>query len=243
MSTSLTPKQIEQFKRDATRSKRSKGTTQTAELDAIAQRRGFANWSQLKAHDSPRPELIASPGIRFSRSVADMRLAMLKPKDWIYREDRDAETVRARLQDLSAKFASPIEAVDFAIAYVECLLQVPRHYIHSASQVYFEIRCWLPYCLQEIDGAHRILVNRDYKPMGMVQNDEWVDYKEFANLQVWIPEGDPALPFPPLESHSTSQLYNHSPWRSRTNARVYLAHLLKLRPALVATHEKKPQTN
>lgn len=230
MSTSFTSNQIHQFKRDARRAKRSKGTTIGFELDAIAQKHGIANWSLLERGNSEHSTQIVVPGVRFARTPEEMRIAMLKPSNWDYFDDRNAETVRARLEDLSRQFKSSNEAIDFAVAYMQCMLQLPRFHLHAAAEAYFEMRCWLPYCVQEdaADPAYRILVGRDYKPVGMVQKEERVEYKDYPNLQVRISDSELETLSPSVEPKVSSYLYDISPWSTRTAARKYLARLQAL---------------
>ena len=116
---------------------------------------------------------------------------------------------------------------------MQCVLQVPRFYLHPAAEAYFEMRCWLPYCVQEIDDARRILVGRDYKPVGMVQREEHVNYKDFPHLEVRISERELAKLSPPDEIRFSAHLYSPGPWDSRTNARLYLGRLVRLRQWLV----------
>lgn len=164
-----------------------------------------------------------------------MRVAMRKPKNWEHWDDRNAESVRASLKDLSTEFRTWHEALEFAIAYMQCVLQFPRFYLHTASVAYFEMRAWLPYCVQEDieDPSYRLLVGRDYKPVGMVQREKQVNYKDFPQLQVRISESELAALSSATDTHSSSYLYGGSPWHSRNNAKMYLDRLQRLRDWLV----------
>ena len=235
MSPSLNQSQIQQFKRDARRAKRANLTTLAEELDVIAQKLGFPNWSVLqRCQDAAAPQIILSRAI-FSRTPEQMRGAVRKPKNRVHSSDRIAESVRASLKDLSAEFHSAHEALEFAIAYMQCLLQLPRFHLHMASIAYFEMRAWLPYCVQEDDKdpSYRLLVGRDYKPVGMVQRERHVNYKDFPQLQVRISDDDLSALFPATDTHSSSYLYGGSPWHSRANAKKYLDKLERLRDRLV----------
>ncbi len=62
-------------------------------------------------------------------------------------------------------------------------------YLRYNRQAVGALKCILPYCLHPVragDDAPLIWLNRDYKPLGIAQYSEWVDYNKFPWLHVAI---------------------------------------------------------
>jgi hypothetical protein len=96
------------------------------------------------------------------------------------------DRLRAQIEDLSAQFISAENALDFAITYMERALDVARFSVHSQSLTYYEMRCWLPYCVHVVAGNAYVLLGRDYKPVGMVQKKDHVDYADFPQTHLYV---------------------------------------------------------
>jgi hypothetical protein len=176
--------------------------------------------------NTPQP-----PSYIYSRSAEALSEALrLVPPP---RDGNRSDLARDRVDDICARFVSPSNAVDFAIAFMQALLALPRYRVAHATQVQWEMRCWLPY------GAHRlveaagtrILVNRRYKPVGQA-SDEFANYDRFSQVHVALsPAQIDAIS---ARAGGEGFLYNDgcSPWRSRAHAEAYLARLHRLRAAL-----------
>jgi len=111
------------------------------------------------------------------------------------------------------------------------VLAVPRFKVHSASRVYLEMRWWLPYHLESVDGGVQVLVNRYYKPVGHITK-VFLSYSQFPHLRTYLSaEQLVAVAHRP---GSKGYLYDDgsTPWGSRKAAEAYLNRLLKLRDAL-----------
>lgn len=244
MPNSYTPSQIEQLKRDAKRLARSNSISHSQALDQIAASHGHANWSQLaKRINSSQREVNAIQAqpqpLRFSRTVEAMYQAMRKTTP----EPGPGTTVsrlRARVADLSTKLVSARNAIDFAIAYVECALKAPRYAVSGQSLAYYEMRCWLPYCIHVVVDDLYILVGRDYKPIGMIQHEDRVNYAEFPQTGLRLSEQQLRRCSTVHHDAEAGYLYDVGPWTSRSDAQTYLKRLKALRDFL-STHANTGQ--
>lgn len=234
MQNSHTPAQIEQFKRDATRLARNQSLTHSEALDQVAAARGHSNWSTLMKNAAIhqmdvvpfRPE---KPPYQFQRTAQAMREAMRKtaPEPG---PGSSHDRLRAQIEDLSSQFISAENALDFAIAYMACALDVDRFRVHSQSLIYNEMRCWLPYCVHVVTGNAYVLLGRDYKPVGMVQKREHVDYADFPQVHLHITKQQLRQQVTVYrEDCAEGYLYDASPWTSRKHAQAYLGYLKILR--------------
>jgi hypothetical protein len=229
-----TPAQIEQLKRDAKRLVRDKSLTHAAALDQIATSQGYSNWSLLVRNVTRRQIGVvpSRPKIqlhRLIRTTEAMRQAMRKtiPTPGI---GSSHDRLRAQIDDLSQLFISATNALDFAISYLECALSVARFSIHSHSIAYYEMRCWLPYCVHVVKDDSYLLLGRDYKPVGMVQKKNHVDYAAFTQVHLSItPQQLRQQVMVYREDGAEGYFYDASPWASRRHAESYLEHLRKLR--------------
>lgn len=225
MTASLTLTQIEHFKREAKLLRRTSSVSHSHALDQIARANGFGNWSLLAkhsdAHDPVKPRRVRAPFL-FARTPEQMCSALQKvPETHVRGQQTRSDRARLQVEDLSASFISPQNAVDFAIDYMTCLLKVPRFKLYSAAPAYWEMRSWLPYSCHSVEGEDYILLNRGYKPVGHVGED-WVNYAEFPRLQVRITNEMRAGFTAP--GSSVGFLFNDGclPWHSRADATKYL---------------------
>jgi hypothetical protein len=231
MPNTLSTAQIEQLKRDAQKLRRATPSLpQHAALDAVAKQHGFPNWSLLAKSVSATvaPQIRAANPFILNRTSDEMRQAMRSvPSVDIRRSDE----ARALVVNIHSHFVSPLNAIDFAIAYMQLALSQARYRVHPKSVAYFEMRTWLPYTLEATELPNRhILLGRDYKPLGMVQKKDWVDYTAFTNLHVVAKPQEVELILPArYGENEMSWFYGDSPWHSREAAERYLRRLLKFR--------------
>ena len=226
MKMSLTASQVEALRRDAKRLVREEGLVYSRALDRLAQANGFVNWSLLQKNgvlDGPQPFLF--------RRTDDVMSAALRiiPKPTGRDTRTRSEIVRSETADLSRKFVSAANAVDYAAAYVEVLLRQQRFRVDSNALASWEMRSWLPYGAVPVPtmGAGHILVNRNYKPVGSPAT-VFAQYEAFAHLHIQLADdGWRSFAAP---GSGQAFLYNDGclPWRNRQNAEAYLGRLNEL---------------
>lgn len=229
MLTSFSPAQIERFRRDAKAIHRSTGIPHSAALDQIATANGYRNWSLLMKH---QPEVVrGSASFKFARTAEEMRQLMRKHPLLPEGQILPAVAAQQHVADIHERLVSAQNAVDFAIDYVCCLLTVPRFHVHGASRVYLEMRWWLPYHLESIDGGFQVLVNRYYKPVGYITKMH-LSYLQFPHLHTHLSAEQ--LIEVAHRPGSKGYLYDDGskPWGSRKAAEEYLSRLYKLRDVL-----------
>jgi len=230
MPTIHSPEQIERFKREAKQLVRVSGLTHSQALDQIAVANGYPNWSLLMKHCAKTSFVTPPPPFRFVRTQTEMQLALRKipePKVGLR-----IEAARSLVSDISHQFVSARNAVEFSIAYLECLLRVSRFKVYSAAPVYWEMRFWLPYEVPVVAGNMHILVNRDYKPIGQT-TEAWADYAKFDHLHLALSQDQVAL----VSRRRSDQGYFFNdacpPWNSRKDAEDYLEKLRCLYSVIV----------
>jgi hypothetical protein len=234
MLTKITIAQIEQFKRDATRLARNQSLTRAEALDQVAVANGYPNWSVLMKNAAIHQKDAAAsqptrPPYQFRRTTEAMREAMRKttPEPG---QGSSHDRLRAQVDDLSAKFISAENALDFAIAYMASALDVARFHVHSDSLANYEMRCWLPYCVHVVKDDAYVLLGRDYKPVGMVQRRDHVDYADFPQVHLLITKQQLLQRVTVhREDGAEGYFYDDSPWASRKHAQAYLDLLRGLR--------------
>lgn len=228
MPVQLTPAQIEQLKLRAKFVSRFNSVSHNVALDQLAHENGFSNWSLLMKHAVVEPYLkLPSKYLKFTRTQQEMRDALRKIPGTRYNYSSRVEEAEHQTLDICQEFGSARNAVDFAIAYIECLLAVPRFRVDRASKAYWEVRLWLPYEVSENGENTQILVNRQYKPVGKIST-AWVNYEEFPHLETHLQSSElDAIAHRPT---SSGYLYNDgcTPWSSRKDAARYLERLKKL---------------
>ena len=234
MSEMLSPAQIERLKREAKKLCRANpGLVYSHILDRQAEKYGYQNWSILAKHHIDDSAATSKPALKFIRTTDEMRLALRKAPEPRYHYDRPSpeQIVQSQVEDICDTLISAKNAVDYAIDYVTCLLSVPRLKIYGASKVYFEMRCWLPYCAHETDDGHHLLVNRRYKPVGQISK-EWANYQDFQHLFVQLSDKQLQM----LSPYGASKGYlfadGSAPWSSRRKAENYLERLKMLQQML-----------
>lgn len=228
MKALLTASQVEALRRKAKQLVREEGLGYSQALDRLAQSKDYTNWSLLQKNgvlDGPQP-------YQFRRSDDEMAAALRvvpEPTRWDRRTR--SEIVRSETADLSGKFISPANAVDYAVAYVEALLRRPRFRIDHKAVASWEMRSWLPYGAVPMGEPGYILVNRNYKPVGSPVTD-FARYEDFGHLHLQLDDEE----WRSFATPSSSQpfLYNDGclPWRSRQDVEAYLRRLHELRKVL-----------
>lgn len=241
MPNSFLIAQIERFKRDAKRLSRTSSLTHTQALDRIAQTYGYANWSLLtkNSRDPLELHIFANPEpqnpFMFTRTLDEMKQVLRKIPEPRYGLPNRIEDARRQVDDISRRFISAENAVDFAVDYMTRLLEVPRYKIYGAAKVNWEMRCWLPYCVhplqKDTDQQTQILVNRRYKPVGQI-NDDFAKYEAFTRLHVQLNK-EQMLTFS-QRSTSLGFLFSdgYAPWHTRKDAEVYLKRLRVLQAVI-----------
>ncbi len=221
--------QIEHFKREAKQLCRASLITHSQALDRIALANGHRNWSLLMKNATSLDA--GPPPYRFSRTSEEMRLTLHKVQLPTYSRTPRVDAARQLVEDLSHRFISARNAVDFAIDYLRCLLSVPRFKIYAATTVNWEMRCWLPYAAKQLVENDTILVNRRYKPVGQI-TDEWAAYEAFPHLHARL-DAERLKAFSAREE-SEGFLFNDGclPWASRQAAAAYLQRLQRLQAVL-----------
>lgn len=217
--------QIAHLKREAKRLSHASMIPHSKALDQVAATKGHRNWSLLMKNAAESPT--GPPPYRFARTAEEMRLALQKVQLPSYSRSPRVDAARQMVEDLSLKFITAQNAVDFAIDYMRCLLSVPRFKVYAATRVNWELRCWLPYAAKQLGDDTSILVNRRYKPVGHV-TDDWAAYETFPHLHLRL-DGERLKAFA-YRPESEGYLFNDGcmPWTSRKDAQAYLERLQKL---------------
>ena len=223
----FTTHEVEVMRRDAKKRSRANGVILAKALDQIAAEQGYRNWSLLQKNGSPAPDELQS--WLYRRTPEEVAQSMRAVPEVASRFDRRvrSEIARDSVQALDGKFTSAANAVGFAVAYVEGLLAQPRFRLHTKSVAYWEMRFWLPYGANRVEGDAHILVNRYYKPVGSTSG-EHVDYATYPHLSLRL-QGDGWRAF----AHRTAEqpfLFNDGcpPWHSRQDAEAYVERLKEL---------------
>lgn len=241
MTTPLHQAQIEQIRRDAKRRSHELNIPLHQAQNEMAAQRGYANWSLMMKHRIPAQaaSTIALPltqPFHFVRSLDEMRVATRRTRIKTPYRDR-WQAARERIADINAKFISAANALDFAIDYMNLVLELPRVSVTSESAMYWEMRCWLPYCMHpvrddaDLGAAPQIMVGRHYKPVGYLIDEEgsYVNYAAFPHLHLELTATQ--IGVITREGCEAGFLYDDgcSPWYSKADARQYLARLQLVR--------------
>jgi hypothetical protein len=133
------------------------------------------------------------------------------------------------IADISRSHASAAAAVHHAITLLEATLAHGKQSIHSGD-IFLALRRDLPYVLQPMEKSElRILVNRQYKPVGcnLPDGQKWVRYEDYPNLHFHLTETQIAnVVCPPYQSGLFGD--GCPPWYEREDAVAYLERLRKL---------------
>lgn len=224
--------QIEHFKREAKQLCRASSLiTHSQALNHIALANGHRNWSLLMKNATSLDA--GPPPYRFSRSSEEMRLALHKVQPPAHSRTPRVDAARQLVEDISHRFISAHNAVDFSIDYMRCLLSVPRFKIYAATTINWEMRCWLPYAAKQLAEDDTILVNRRYKPVGQI-TEEWAAYEAFPHLHACL-HAERLKAFS-ARPESEGFLFNDGclPWASRQNAAAYLERLCRMQAVMQA---------
>lgn len=216
---------IEFLRRQAKKLSKATAIPLSKAQDQIAQENGWENWSLMVKN-----RLLDAPldlGYQLQRTRAEFVTATnkfrVKQPRWGYLNPFD-EVVK-QTEDISSKFVSAKNAINFAVSYMEKLLSVPRFKIQRPSLVDIEMHHWLPYCLVSKGNVGQILLNRQYKPVGMM-SDAWVEYDEFPNLKTSLTDEQLwAMSHPNAETPGFFYYDGDRPWNDRTKAEAYLGRL------------------
>lgn len=220
---------VEHLRRQAKQFSKTAGIPISKAQDLIAQQNGWENWSLLMKHRL-RDDPSATSGFKLQRTPEEFALAMRKfkveqPRTYINRINPFDEVLK-QTEDICNKFVSAKNAIDFAVAYVENLLQVPRFRIQRPSRVDIEMHLWLPYGLLNEGTDGQILLNRSYKPVGLTDEDTWVDYDEFPHLQTRLKDEQLwAMSHPNATTPGFFYYDGDRPWEDRAKAEAYLGRL------------------
>ena len=215
--------QIGRIKRLAKQREKALGISHVMALDQEAKKLGFANWAMFE-----RAAKNAIPrGPKFARTTEDMGLSFRVLSQFDAAPDFEA-AVRAQLPVLCPEYVNGISALEYARDFIRVALSVERFKVSSRSFAYQEMRIYLPYAFERTgtNADTFIPVGRHYKPIGLTDRHTFVDYGNFQNLLLTIPEQEWAEKVNSLGG-SSGFLYNDSnvPWNSRANAERYLRHL------------------
>ena len=223
MPQKFSPYQIERFKREAKTAAKLAGWVHSESLDRIAQREGWANWSVLSKNSHSK---VARPFFQYSRNAERIGVS-LRP--------RSGKLPESMVEEIGLRFVSAANAVEYAISYMQALLQRPRYKVHSSSLACREMRSWLPYRIHETAIPGRwILVNREYGPVGMLKTEKWFDYENFTNAQIVATNQEVvALSHPDYEPSGGIFGDGYSPWVSRKDAQAYLTRVQALHAFIV----------
>lgn len=221
----LSPVEIEYLRREAKKFARTEGIILAEALDNKAKAAGFNNWALLMNSNSG----LSSPLLNyptFVRSLDEMKKSFRKISD-VTTVTTD-EKIRSELPNLSSEYINPMNALKYAEHYLETALSLPRYLINRSSVGHVEMRIYLPYNLQQLRGKSDvfILLGRDYKPLGMPQKREHVDYEKYENLHVRIPKSELEI-VTRHPRYSPTYLYGDgvTPQKDRKHAEAYLNQL------------------
>lgn len=212
---------INRLKREAKKICRPDGISHSQALDQLAQKEGYKNWSLLMHDNQPSEQVF-----RFIRSKEQMRHSIHRKEGLI-----NGERMRD-VKDISHRFSSPLNAVEFAVDYMDCLLTVPRYFIDGESEAYREMRNWLPYRVQPIAPLDKnekrlLLVNRYYAPVG--STEEQPIEEAFPHLYCQL-SATQLKRFERWGRYEGSFFYDRTaPWHSRHLAKAYLEQLHTLK--------------
>lgn len=220
------PQRIAALKLEARHTGRANGKCHSQALDEIAVREGFENWSLLaKASDevfgSANSE--QAPHFCYTRTLEEQRRAFFL----VSNEEsmiKGRHVNRIRVEDLTAQFDSGLTALSFARDYMRNVVRLPRFQIRVRTAGFWEMRQWLPYGFQSLEGSdQRVAVNRYYKPVGSTDLGRYFDYSKLPHLAVRIDAGL----LERVSGGSVGFFYNDGclPWRSRAMAEQYLEGL------------------
>lgn len=146
----------------------------------------------------------------------------------------------AQLEDRSRAYRTPLEAVKASYQSLHYALQQSNFTAATSADalLYYVMRRDLPYALHETElSGTRILVNRQYKPIGYPWDRfdrSFVVYEDYTGLHVQATEELLKQISAPGASFSWLFSDSRAPWRGRREARTYETRLFHLMGALEA---------
>ncbi len=229
----ISPNEIERLRREAKKVSKAEGIGHQEALHRFARGLGHPNWDMLQ-------KVQVSSATRFpvfQRSQEAMKDAFRKVRE-LDGIGSIEDKVRQELPNLSEQFANPLSALEYGHRYMEVALSLPRYVPSVHSVGYIEMRIYLPYVLEPVHGQDDcfILLGRDYKPLGMTQRTEHVDYGRYKNLHVRVPSAELAR-ITRNPKYSAGYLYAIRPSLNRKYASEYLRQLAEV-IKLVARHDR-----
>lgn len=233
MSNYLSPNEIERLRREAKQVSKAEGIGHQQALHRLARAQGHPNWDMLqRVQAAPAPRFPV-----FQRSQDEMKNAFRKVRE-LDGIGSIEKKVRQELPDLCEQFANPLSALEYGYRYMQVALSLPRYAPSPFSVSYLEMRIYLPYVLEPVPDQDDcfIPVGRDYKPLGMTQRSEHVDYGRYKNLHVRLPAAELAR-VTQNASYSAGYLYGVRPSLNRKYANDYLRQLAQV-IELVARYER-----
>ena len=220
--------QVEAMRRAAKQISRNEGIPYSEAQNRIAREKGYRNWSLLQKNGLQDPNV--RPQFFFRRTDEEVASPMrFVPDPGPYARQTRSQVAQACVTDLCQRFADAKNAFDFAIAYLEAVLNQPRFRVFTDAPIYWEMRCWLPYVIHPVDDqkSHCIVLNRNYKPAGMTSR-EHVRYENFPHLHMML-EGESWRNFAYSGAEEAYLFKDDSrPWLSRQAASAYLDRLRKV---------------
>lgn len=139
------------------------------------------------------------------------------------------------LQSISSMHRNPIDAVEYALDFLERATQEPRvTKVKPGSLRWLEMHRDMPYAVHRTASEGTgILVNRDYKPLGWTSPD-WAVYEDCKNLLV--PLNDAIRAIPGTTSRVSVWLFDDlaAPWFGKASMVAYMKRVRKLRDCLKA---------
>lgn len=135
------------------------------------------------------------------------------------------------LQDLSRAHGSALEALKHAIRDLRASLSAPRFKVKAGGHIWLEMRRDMPYVMMTFDeSGRRILVNRQYKPVGsnVPTGGKWAEYEDFPEAHLTLTNEQVKHAVSPGRDFG---LFGDEdpPWGNRRHAKSYLDRLLVLR--------------
>lgn len=146
---------------------------------------------------------------------------------------RGPRVVRSELSQASDRilFMNARESLAYAIERLTLFLdRFSERWKRPAGRHSDEMRRNFPYAIKIVEENVYILLNRDYKPVGMATRD-WAKYEDFPLKHMMLSEEDVRSVLP---ADRRMGLYDDgcTPWRSRRNALIYLDRLKQLHEIL-----------
>jgi hypothetical protein len=152
---------------------------------------------------------------------------------------------KPEIPDISLSFRSAHEGVVHAVSFMRTALSTSRFSIPRGSDRHLEMRRDLPYVIHTTNSlTQRILVNREYKPLGNpgTNASHWVKYEDWNSMHVSLSLDQIASVVSQGLEHG---LYadGNQPWSSRRDAEAYLRRIellaTYLKPKIVRLSDAK----